>query len=176
VNNFFDFLNLYYFDDFFNDLFDRNDLWDLNNSVDNLFDDLLNFNNLGNNSEDLQYVINVNDSHDLLIDHTNNSFIDLENSSSSSFEFFEFFQKSFDQNSEMELYFSGFFAGVSIHVFDSDHIRHVLNDFDDSVQLIYFDDINKFLLEEFVKSCITLFSEFGILFEVFLHLHCEHVN
>lgn len=76
----------------------------------------------------------------------------------------------------MELYFSGLFTGVSIHVLDSNHIRDVLNNLNDSIELIYFDDVNEFLLEEFEESGITLFSEFRILFEVFLHLHCEHVN
>lgn len=76
----------------------------------------------------------------------------------------------------MEFDFSRFFTAVCVDVLNLDHIRDKLDNFYNSVNFIDFDQINDFLLEEFDQSSIALFSELGILVEVFLHLHCEHVN
>ena len=63
VNDSFDFLYLWYLDDLLDDLLNCNHLWNFNYSVDDLFDDSFYLNDLGNDSEDLQDVIDVYDSH-----------------------------------------------------------------------------------------------------------------
>lgn len=58
-------------------LFNSYDLGDLDQSIDNLFNDLFNLDYLRNNSENFENVIDVDASHDLLIDHSDNSLVDL---------------------------------------------------------------------------------------------------
>lgn len=48
----------------------------------------------------------------------------------------------------MEFNSSGFGARVSINIFDSNSLRYEPNDLNDSVELINFDNIDQFLLEE----------------------------
>lgn len=63
----------------------------------------------------------------------------------------------------MEFNSSGFWARVSINVFYSNSLRYELNDLNDSVELINFNNIDQFLLEEFNKLSIDLRSNLGIL-------------
>ena len=176
MDNLFDFLDLGNLNDLFGDLFNWDDLGNFNNSINDLLDDLFDLNDLGNNSEDLQDIVNVDNTHNFLVDHTNDSFVDLQNSSGSSFKLLKLLQQSFDQNSEMEFNLSGFFARIGVHILDSVDVRNILDDFNNSIKLIYFHDVDQFLLEEFIESGITFFSQFGILFEVLFHLDCQHVN
>ena len=76
----------------------------------------------------------------------------------------------------MEFYFLGFLTGISVDVFYLNYFGNVFDDAYYSFELVDFDDIDQLLLEEFVKTGIALFSEFGILFEVFLHLNGQHMN
>lgn len=75
VNDFFNFLDLWHFDDFLYDLFDRNHLRNLNDSLNDLLNDLLDFNNFGNDSEDFKDIVDIDNSHNLLVDHSDDSFI-----------------------------------------------------------------------------------------------------
>lgn len=70
--DFSDFLNFNYF---FNDFFDSDNLRDLNNPFYNFLNYLFDFDNLWDDSENFQNVIDINDSHNFLSDHSNNSFI-----------------------------------------------------------------------------------------------------
>jgi hypothetical protein len=54
-----------------------------NNAFNDFLDNFFDFNDLGDNSEHLQYVIDVDNSHDFLIDHSDNSLIDFQSHSSS---------------------------------------------------------------------------------------------
>lgn len=76
----------------------------------------------------------------------------------------------------MEFYFSGFFRGISIHIFDLYNFRNVFNNFNNSIKLITFNDVNELLLEEFIKSNITFFLELRILIKVLFHLNSQHMN
>jgi hypothetical protein len=67
----------------------------------------------------------------------------------------------------MELDFAGLFAGVSINIFDFYDLRHVLDNFDDSVEFIDFHDIDEFLAEKFRQSGIHFIVKFGVLSEKF---------
>lgn len=58
VNDSFDFNEFGYFDNFLDVSFNWDDLRNLNDSLDDSFDDLFNFNDLGDNSEDLEDIIN----------------------------------------------------------------------------------------------------------------------
>ncbi len=106
IDNSLDFLYFLNFNYFLNNFLNWNDLRNLNDSVNNFLHDLLNFNNLGDNSEDFKNIIDINNTHDLLINHADNSFVDLESSTCFSFQFFKLFKQSFDQNSQMEFYSS----------------------------------------------------------------------
>lgn len=76
----------------------------------------------------------------------------------------------------MEFYSLGFLTGISVNVFNFDYFRNILNNANNSLKLINFYDVDQLLLEEFVKTGVTLFSEFGIFFEIFLHLDSQHMN
>lgn len=85
MNNLFHFLILNYFNwNFFYD-FNWDNLWNFNDSINNFFNDFLNFNDFGNTSEDLENVIDVNNIHYLLSDHTNDAFINFQSGSSPCF-------------------------------------------------------------------------------------------
>lgn len=58
MNDFLDFNEFRYFYNFFDVSFDWNNLRNLNNSFDDSFDNLLYFNDLGNNSKDLEDIVN----------------------------------------------------------------------------------------------------------------------
>lgn len=62
---------------------DWNNLWDLNNSLDYLLNDFLNFHNFRYNSENLKDIINADQTNQLLINHLKKSSINFKVSSSS---------------------------------------------------------------------------------------------
>lgn len=106
MDNLLDFLNLDNFNWSLDNLLNRNHLRNLNDSVHDLFNNFFDFDDLGDHSEDFQDVININNSHDLSVNHSNNSLIDVQDKSAFLLDFFKLFKKSLDQNSEMELNFS----------------------------------------------------------------------
>lgn len=75
VNDFFNLLDFWHFDDFLYDLLNRNNLRNLNDSLNDLLNNFLDFNNFGNNSEDFKNVVDIDNSHNLLVDHSDDSFI-----------------------------------------------------------------------------------------------------
>lgn len=149
MNDLFNFLISWNFNNFFNNLFDCNNLWNFNNLFNNLFDNFLNFNNLRYDSEDFENIINTDNSHNLLINHTDNSFIDFKSDSGSGSNLFKFFKKGLDEDSEMEFNSSGLFAAVRVNVLYSNSLWNKLNDFNKSIEFIDFHNINDLLLEEF---------------------------
>ena len=96
MNNFFNFLNSWYFDDPFNNFFNWNNLWNFNNFFNYFFNNLLNFHHFSGDFENFEDIINWNDSHDLLIDHGDDCFINIKDCTCFSFNFFKFFQQSFN--------------------------------------------------------------------------------
>lgn len=88
-------LDLNYFFHLYNflyNLLDRYDLGNLNDSIHNLLNNLLHFNNFRNDSENFKDVIDVDNIHNFLVDHTNNSLIDFKSDSCSSSQFLKFLQ------------------------------------------------------------------------------------
>lgn len=83
MNNLLNFLDLWNFNNFLNDLLDRNYLWNLYNPIHNFLNNFLYFDYLRNHSKHLQNIVYIDNSHNFLIDHTNNSFINLKNSTCS---------------------------------------------------------------------------------------------
>lgn len=106
---FLNFSDLFYFHNFFNNSFHWDNFRHFNDTVDNLFDNLLNFNNLGDHSEDLQNVVYVDNSHNLLVYHSDDTFIDFQSNASSPANLLKLFKKCLYKDSEVELNFSGFF-------------------------------------------------------------------
>ena len=98
IHNPLHFLDLFDFNNLFNDFFNWDNLRHFDNSVNYLLNDLFNFNDFGDNSEDLEDVINVDNTHNFLVDHSNDSLINFQNSSGFPFKFFKFFQKGLNQN------------------------------------------------------------------------------
>lgn len=96
VNNSFNFNDLRSLNYLFNNLFNWNNLWNFNNSINDFLHNFFNFDNLWDNPKYFQNVINIDNIHNLSINHTNDSFIDIQNCSCLSFQFFELFKKSFD--------------------------------------------------------------------------------
>ena len=93
------FLNLLILDDLnylFNDFLNRNDLRYLNDSFNNFLDDFFDLNNLGYNSEDFKNIVDIDNSHDFLVDHSDDSFVHFQNKSGFSLDFFHFFKKGLD--------------------------------------------------------------------------------
>ena len=87
-NLFLNFPNFLNFDYFFHNFFDSYNLRNLHDTVNNFFNNFFNFDNFRDNSEDLQDVVNVDNSHDFLVDHANDTFVNLKSGSSSSFKLF----------------------------------------------------------------------------------------
>lgn len=88
IDDSFNFSNFFNFNNLFSDFIDSDNLWNFDNSFNNFLDNFLNFNNFRYNSEDFQDIIDINNTHDLLSDHSNNSFVHFEDSTSSDFNFF----------------------------------------------------------------------------------------
>ena len=105
IYNLFYFLYHLLFNNLFNDFFNYFNFGNLHNFLYNLFYYFLNFDNLRNASEYLQDIINFNNSHDFLSDHSDHSFINVQDTICSNFYFLQFLKQSFNQNSQMELNF-----------------------------------------------------------------------
>ena len=65
----------------------------------------------------------------------------------------------------MELNFSRLLIAVSINILDFNDLGFILDNFNKSINLIDFNQVNNFLLEEFTDSFINFSSELGILDE-----------
>ncbi len=120
-NVLYDFSNLLNFDNLLDDSFNNDDLGHFNDAVNDLFNDLFNFNDLRDNSEDLKNVVNIDNSHYLLIYHADDALVDFQSHSSLSSYFFQFLKESFDQDTQVELNFSRFFGRVSVDIVHLDH-------------------------------------------------------
>ncbi len=83
--------NLLDFNNFFNDFLNRHDLRNFYYSFNDFLHNFFNFNDFRNNSKDFQDVIDIDNIHNLLINHSNNSLIDFKSHSCSSTDFFKFF-------------------------------------------------------------------------------------
>lgn len=142
INVSLDLSNFLDLDDLLDDLLNHSDCWNLNDSVDDFLDNLLNFNYLRNNSKYFQNVINIYDSHNFLINHSDNTLVNLKDNACSSLNFLELLKKRFNQDSQVELNFSSFFAWISINVLDFYNLRNVFNNLYQSINFIYFDDID----------------------------------
>jgi hypothetical protein len=158
VNYPFNLLNLDHLNDFFSNSLDCNDLRHFDHSFDNLLNDLLHFNDFGDDSEHLKNVINVNNSHYFLIDHTDYTFIDIQNNSSSTFDLLQLLKQGFDKDSKVELYFSAFFTAVCIDILNTVEFRDILDNRHESFEVIRLKHINNFLLEELSQSAIAFLS------------------
>lgn len=90
-----DFLDLDYFLD---DSFDSDDLGYFHYSIHYFLDDFFDFHYFGNNSEDFKNIVYVDHIHNLLVDHTDDSFVYFKNDSCFSSDFLEFFEKSFEED------------------------------------------------------------------------------
>ena len=110
INNLLDLPNLFDFDDLLNYFFNWHNLRNFNDSVYDLLNYLLHLYYLGHDSEYLENIVHVDDTHNLLVDHSNNPLIHLRNVSCPQLEFLKLFQKSLNQDSKMELHFSRLFA------------------------------------------------------------------
>lgn len=87
MNYFFNFNYLSLFNDFFHYFLNRYDLWNFNNSVNYFLHYFFNFDDLGDDSENFKNIININDIHNLSVNHTNDSFIDVKNCTGLKFKF-----------------------------------------------------------------------------------------
>jgi hypothetical protein len=77
VNDFFDLFDSFDFYNSFDHFLNGDYLWDLNNPIHNLLHNPLHFHNLGDNLEHFEYIIDIDDPHDFLVDHADDSLIDL---------------------------------------------------------------------------------------------------
>lgn len=82
-HSFLDFNNFFNFYYLFDNLLNWNDLRHFNNAFNDLLNNFFDFNDLGDDSEHLQDVINVDNSHDFLINHSDNSLVDFQSHSCS---------------------------------------------------------------------------------------------
>lgn len=97
-----------------------------------------------------------------MVDHSDDSLIDIQNSTVLEFELLQFLKKSLDEDSQVEFNSSGFGARVSINIFNSNSLRYKLNYLNDSVELINLNNIDQLLLEELHKLSIDLCSNLRI--------------
>lgn len=70
-------LNFYFFYYFLHYSINSNNIRNFNNSFNYFLYNLINLNYFRNNSKDLQYIVDINNSHDLLIYHSNNTFVNI---------------------------------------------------------------------------------------------------
>lgn len=154
-NLLFNFSNLFNFHNFLDYLLDDNNLWYFNNPVNYFFYNFLNLNYFRVDFEHLEDIINIDNSHNLLVNHSNDSLIHLKNCSCTLFYSFKFLEQGFNEYSEMELYFSLFFRRVGINIINLYNFRDNFDNLYNSFELIRFNDVNQILLEEFIESLIT---------------------
>lgn len=144
--NFSDFFNLY--NGFLNPL-DYLHLWYLNYSFHYLFYYLFYLNYFGDNPKDFKNIVNIYNIHDLSVDHSNDTFINIQSDSKLSLYFLKLFQESLNEHSQVELNFSWFLIAKSVYVLHSYWLGNILNDLYKPIHLIYLNAINDLLLEKF---------------------------
>ena len=76
----------------------------------------------------------------------------------------------------MELNFSWFFTAVRVNILNFYYLGSVLYNFNKSVNLIYFDEINDLLLEELSDSFVNFSLEFRVFNEQSFQLTGEQVQ
>ena len=151
----------------FYSFFNLNDFGDFDNFLYDSFYNFLDLNNLWSDSVNFENVINIDNVHNLLSNHSDDSLINFRDNTAPQFHFFHFFQKGLNQDSEMELNLSRLFIRISIHIFDFDNLRNILNNLNDPIKLINFHDIDNFLTKELSKSAIHFVIKFRVLSEEF---------
>ena len=129
VNDLLDFDVSWHLNNFFNVFFNWNDLRYFDDLLYYLLDNPFNFNDSFLNSEDFKDIINADDIKNFLVDHSDNSLVNLQSYSILSLHFLELLKKSFNQNSKMELNLFSSRRAVSVNVFNSNSFRNILNDF-----------------------------------------------
>ena len=67
-------------------------MWYFNYTLNYLLNDLFNLNNLRYDFENLEDIVYINKSHDLDVDHFDNTLVNLENSTGASLYFLKFFK------------------------------------------------------------------------------------
>lgn len=103
MNDLLDFDVSWHLNNFFNVFFNWNDLRYLDDLLHYLLDNSFNFNDSLLYSEDFKDIINADDIKNFLVDHSDNSLVNLQSYSILNFHFLELLKKSFNQNSKMEL-------------------------------------------------------------------------
>ena len=76
----------------------------------------------------------------------------------------------------MELYSSRFITAIGVDVLNSVELRHIFDDWDNSLEIISFNEIDDLLGEKFSESSIAFFSQFWVFLKVFSHLDCQKVD
>jgi hypothetical protein len=176
VHDLLDLLHLDNFNDLLDNLLDGNDLRNFNDPLNHLLHDLLHLHDLGHNPEYFKDIIDVDNTHNFLIDHSDNALVHLEHGTRSFLQFFQFFQQGLNQNSQVEFHSLRLLTRVSVDVFDLDNLWHIFDDLDNSVNLVDFDNVDNFLLEELEQAAINFITQLRILFEKLLHLDSQQMD
>lgn len=116
VNNFFNFLNLSVVHYLFHNLLNWNHNRDFHNSVNHFLNNLRNLDNFMVYLEGLQDIIYINSATDLLINHSNNSLIDLRGSASLQFHSLELIKQGTKKYSQVEFNSPLLISIVSVHI------------------------------------------------------------
>ena len=156
MDDLFHFLNLHDFNWFFHYSLNSNHLWYLHNSFNHFFHYFLNLNDLGDHSEDLQDVIHINHSHNFLVDHANHALIDVKHCAVSAFQLLKLLKKGLNEHSQVELNSAALFGRVGVDVLHAVELRHVLNDRNNSLEVVGFQKIDDLLLEELGEANVSL--------------------
>lgn len=102
VNYLLNFNVFWHLDNLFNIFLNWHNLWHFNDSLNYFFNNSLNLNDSLFNSKDFQDVVNVHNVQDFLVDQSNNSLVNFQNSSVFGLQLLNLFKKSFNQNSQVE--------------------------------------------------------------------------
>lgn len=169
-------LGFVYWDDFVTGVLDCHEMGHLDNLLYDLLDNFLNLDNLRHSPVHLQYIIDINQIQNFFPDHPDHTLVNFRLHSSLYLDPLHLFKQSFDQHSQMELHLSVLLAVIGIDILNSDDIRLILDDLDETVQLVYFDYVDYLLGAVFGK----LGTDFGDQLRVFLdqssHLGSEFEN
>lgn len=99
INNFFDFSNLFDLNDLLNYFVNSDDLRYFHNFLDHFLNNFLDFDDLGDYSENFKNIIHTYNTHYLLPDHANNAFIHFGYGSCLGLNLLQFLKQSLDKNS-----------------------------------------------------------------------------
>jgi hypothetical protein len=103
LNLFIDFDKFCFGHEFFHFAINWDDLGALHTFFNHLLDDLFNFDYLGNNSENFEDIVDLDQTHDLSLDHCDDFFVHLQHDPRLDLDLFQLFEKCFDEDSQMEL-------------------------------------------------------------------------